>query len=224
MTNYTIDNSDRGDIDRTILWQYDNAAHLIGVIDMMRLFFDQAVKNFWDGFAKKTNLATPDEVDSYGLALWGKILNVSRVIPLGGSSSDSVSEFIELSDDLYRRLLVARFRLLDSNASLEAYSKYIYGVFQGKVRVVDNGNMSLSLAINENTDPLTDEEMALVGDPAITLEYPAGVKSAEHSTSLCFGLSNDNDTPQDTFCGGLDDSSFYWGYPLLTETGDSSND
>ena len=224
MINYTIDNTDRGDIDRTILWQYDNATHLIGVINILKDFFKQAVTDFWGNHAKVTNLVTPEDVDAFGLAIWGKILNVSRIVSIDGSSSDSVGEFIELSDALYRRLLVARFRLLDSNASLKAYAEYIYTVFQGKVCVVDNGDMALSLEVNSGAGALTEEELALVDSPDITLEYPAGVKSAEHSDSLIFGLSESNSAPQDAICGGLDDSSFYWGYPLLTNEGDSSSD
>ena len=214
MTKYDIDNSDRGDIDRTILWQYDNATHLIGVINIFKDFFEQAVKNFWDGFAKKVNLSDENEVDDYGLAVWGKILNVSRTIATDGDP-------ITLSSDLYRKILAARFKLATENASLESYSNYVDAIFDGKVRLVDEGTMSLYVAVNDGAETLTEEEQVLVDNPQVWMIYPAGVKSADHSTSLILGLSDDNDDPQDIFCGGLDESSFYWGYVPTIEEGDS---
>lgn len=204
MTNYAIDNSDRGDIDRTILWQYDNAAHLIGVIDIFKDFFEQAVKNFWDGFTKNVSLADEDEVDDYGLAVWGKILNVSRTIPTSGDP-------IELSSGLYRKILAARFKLATENASLKAYSDYVHAIFGGKVKFVDNGTMSLTVEVNESAGELTDEEQALVDNPQIWMIYPAGVESSEHSNSPMFGL--DGQQPVETgdpVVGGLDESSFNW--------------
>jgi hypothetical protein len=46
--------------------------------------------------------------------------------------------------------------------------------------------------------------------PDILYVFPSGVRSASHSKSLMFGLSNNGDDPQDTFCGGLDESGFNW--------------
>ena len=204
MTNYAIDNSDRGDIDRTILWQYDNATHLIGVIDIFKDFFKQAARDFWDGFAKRVNLADENEIDDYGLAIWGKILNVSRMVPTSNG-------LIELSSGLYRKILAAKFRLATENASLEAYSKYIYAIFGGKVRLVDNGTMSLTVEVNEDADELTEEEQGLVDNPQIWMIYPAGVESAEHSDSPMFGLDGQQPVGTgDPVVGGLDDSSFNW--------------
>ena len=204
MTNYAIDNSDRGDIDRTILWQYDNAAHLIGVINIFKDFFEQAARNFWDGFAKKINLADENEVDDYGLAIWGKILNVSRIIPTSNG-------LIELSSGLYRKILAAKFKLATEKASLEAYSDYIYAIFGGKVKLVDDGTMSLTIEVNENAGELTDEEQALIDNPQIWMIYPAGVESSEHSDSPMFGLDGQQpDETSDPVVGGLDDSSFNW--------------
>ena len=204
MTNYAIDNSDRGDIDRTILWQYDNATHLIGVINIFKEFFEQAARDFWNSFAKKVNLADENEIDDYGLAIWGKILNVSRIIPTSNG-------LIELSSGLYRKILAAKFKLATENASLDAYSGYIYAIFGEKVKLVDNGTMSLTVEVNENEDELTDEEQALVDNPQIWMIYPAGVESSEHSDSPMFGL--DGQQPEETddpVVGGLDDSSFNW--------------
>ena len=65
MTNSVIDNTDAGNLDRTIIWQYDNAEKLIGVIEMLKDFFAQSTTDFFDNYAKKINLANPDEVDPY---------------------------------------------------------------------------------------------------------------------------------------------------------------
>ena len=204
MTNYAIDNSDRGDIDRTILWQYDNATHLVALITAFKDFFNEAVTNFWDGFSNRVNLADENKVDDYGLAVWGKILNVSRTIP----TSDGP---IELPSGLYRKILAAKFKLATENASLKAYSDYVYAIFGGKVKFVDNGTMSLTVEVNENAGELTDEEQALVYNPQIWMIYPAGVESAEHSNSPMFGLDGQQPVAiSDPVVGGLNDSSFNW--------------
>lgn len=210
MTNYTLDNTDKGDIDRTILWQYDNATHLVALITAFKDFFNEAVTKFWDGFADSVNLADENKVDDYGLAVWGKILNFPRVIP-------TATEPITISAALYRKVLVARMNLVRSNASLQSYCDYINAIFGDKVSLIDDGTMSLELSFGDN---LTEEEAALANSPDILLIYPAGVKSAAHSPSLMLGLSDDSDNPQDSDCGGLDESSFNW---LGIQEGDSSD-
>lgn len=204
MTKYSIDNSNRGDIERTILWQYDNATNLIGIIGIFRDFFSQQVTNFWNSFEKSVNLADENEVDDFGLAIWGKILNVSRAIPTDGDP-------IEMSSDLYRRILAAKFTLATQNASLKSFSDYVYAIFNGKVRVVDTGTMSLTVEINQNAASLTEEEQALAENPQIWMMYPAGVRSSGHSSSPMFGFDGQQAVESsDPILGGLDDSSFNW--------------
>lgn len=203
MTNYVIDNTDRGDTKRTILWQYDQAPNLVSIISSFSDFFKFAVTDFWDGFIKDTNLANADEVNDFGLAVWGKILNIPRTVYVENNEVKSISS------DLYRRLLVARLKLSSGNASLGAYAEFIYDVFGGKVRFVDNGAMSLTLAKN-NGQTLTAEEEALYNDADSWMMYPAGVRSDEAYSGKILGLSVDNETPQDTICGFLDESIFNW--------------
>lgn len=203
MTNYTIDNTDRGDTKRAITWQYDQAENLVLLISSMSDFFKSAVTDFWDNFIVDTNLANADEVNDFGLAVWGKILNIPRTVYVEDGEVKSISS------DLYRRLLVARFKLANGNASLRAYAKFIYDVFGGKVKFVDNGTMSLTLAKN-NGQTLTVEEEALYNDSDSWMMYPAGVRSDEAYAGKILGLSINGDKPQDSSCGTFDESIFNW--------------
>lgn len=204
MTNYTIDNTDRGDTKRAITWQYDQAENLVSLISSMSDFFKSAVTDFWDKFIVDTNLANANEVNDFGLAVWGKILNIPRTVYVENNEVKSISS------DLYRRLLVARFKLANGNASLGAYAEFIYDVFGGKVKFVDNGTMSLTLATNSGIT-LTAEETALFNDSDSWMMYPAGVRSDEKSTSLVFGLEGQSPAnKEDPNIGGLDVSSFNW--------------
>lgn len=203
MTNYTIDNTDRGDTKRAITWQYDQAENLVSLISSMSDFFKAAVTDFWDGFVKDTNLASAEDVTDFGLAVWGKILNIPRTVYVENDEVKSISS------DLYRRLLVARFKLANGNASLGAYAEFIYDVFGGKVKFVDNGTMSLSLAINDG-QTLTTEEEALYNDADYWMMYPAGVRSDEAYSGKILGLSTSRIAPQDSRCGTFDESILNW--------------
>lgn len=199
---YTIDNTDRGDIKRTILWQYDNATNLIKIIYLLKDFFAQGVTNFWDSFLHYTDLFSEGELSDYGLALWGKAISVPRLVNSEGSPIDAV---------LYRNILRARLILSTKAATLKDYSDFIISIFGNKVKIVDSGKMSLSLEVISGIT-LTTDEQALVDNVDAWFLYPAGVKSDVHSDSNMFGLEGQSPRPgyNDPNIGGLDESSFNW--------------
>ena len=116
-----------------------------------------------------------------------------------------------LSSEVYRRILLGKLRLLNSDATMENYTAYCDLVFgDGAVSVVDDGEMSLAFVANTTLD----RELEAVLEMQQTLiPYPAGVKSDVHSDSpmFCFDgqQPDDEDDPQ---AGGLDDSGFCWRY------------
>lgn len=199
---YTIDNTDRGDIKRTILWQYDNATNLIKIIYLLKDFFAQGVTNFWDSFLHYTDLFSEGELSDYGLALWGKAIGVPRLVNSEGSPIDAI---------LYRNILRARLILSTKAATLKDYSDFIISIFGNKVKIVDSGKMSLSLEVISGIT-LTTDEQALVDNVDAWFLYPAGVKSDVHSDSNMFGFEGQSPRPgyNDPNIGGLDESSFNW--------------
>ena len=73
MKSYVIDNSDQGDIKRSITWQYDNAENLIGIIELFKEFYDKSTKDYFDTLMSKFDLTkpigeTPGEGIDYGLS------------------------------------------------------------------------------------------------------------------------------------------------------------
>ena len=198
---YKIDNTDKGDIKRTILWQYDNAANLIKIIYLLKDFFAQGVTNFWDSFLDYTDLSSDNDLSDYGLALWGKAIGVPRLVNSEGTPINVV---------LYRNVLRARLILSTKAATLQDYSTFITSIFDNKVKIVDNGKMSLKLKVVDTTEWSNDEQ-ALIDNIDAWFLYPAGVKSDVHSDSNMFGFEGQEPVDDtDPNIGGLDNSSFNW--------------
>lgn len=203
---YTIDNTDRGDIKRTILWQYDNATNLIKIIYLLKDFFAQGVTNFWDSFLHYTDLFSEGKLSDYGLALWGKAIGVPRLV------YDNNGTPTPINAELYRNVLKARLILSTKAATLKDYSDFITSIFgEDRVIVVDSGRMSLSVVKKNDQVTLTADEQTLIDNVDTWFLYPAGVKSDVHSNSNMFGFDGQQKvTDADPNIGGLDDSSFNW--------------
>lgn len=203
---YNIDNTDRGDIRRTILWQYDNATNLINIIYLLKDFFKQSVTDFWDSFIRNhTDLFTNETISNYGLALWGKAIGVPRLTYSDGG------EIKELDSEFYRSILKARLILSTKSATLADYSIFIASIFNGKVKIVDGGKMGLHLEVVSG-ETLSTEESLLLNNVDAWFLYPAGVKSDVHSDSNMFGFEGQQpvEGENDPNIGGLDNSSFNW--------------
>lgn len=189
MTSLPIDNTDNGDILRSITWQYDEAENLIFVFSVLKSAYDQTTKDLFDELANAVN---PNTADAFGLAVLGRTLGIPR---------------LGLSLELYRKLIIGRMKLLNGDATLEDYREYVGYVFGDTVSVTDGLDMSLTITVSDNAD---DEIKTLVNTrPDVAFAFPAGVKSSKHSDSLMFGLDGQqNDT--DVNVGGLDESGFNW--------------
>lgn len=200
MNTTTIDNSDGGEILASILWQYEHASNVVGVIETFKAAYDASTKDFFDALLGRYDL-TDTQITDFGLSVWGSILSLPRPFVDGAM----------LSSEVYRRLLLGKLRLLNSDATMENYTAYCDLVFgDGAVSVVDEGEMSLTFVANATLD----RELEAVLEMQQTLiPYPAGVKSDVHSDSpmFCFDgqQPDDEDDPQ---AGGLDDSGFCWRY------------
>lgn len=181
MTNLTIDNTADSDLKRTITWQFDKADNLIGVINILKDFFNDSVKNLWDELGAISDIS--ETADDYALAVWGKILGVNRpMIEVDGTQRT-------LSAEAYRRILVARFRLVNSCASIESYIDFVNYIFDGAVKVLQDGGMAMSFeydseSIPQDIDSVEYDLYAMFNQyPDLVFIYPSGVKSNVQSQS-----------------------------------------
>lgn len=220
----TIDNSIFADLCRTITWQFDNATNLIGIImayykndveqpGIIKGFYDQSTNQFWSDVLRGTiDISTADD---FGLAIWGKLLNCPRVTIKKNLAVGIVDDTI-LPKELYRKLLIGRFRMLNKNASVEAYCDYIDEVYDGEVKVIDNHDMSITFEATDNLDALTKE--FVTNFPEVAFVYPSGVKDNVDAAGLVFGFDgqNTNRASSDPEIGNLDRSNFIWKSPSFS--------
>lgn len=206
MTNGVIDNTDAGNIKRTILWQYEHAPHIREILLSFHDFFKASTTDLYDRLPTELNLAD-ENIGDYGLSVWGDILGVRRPIltyRLPGASEETSQS---MSRELYRKILLGRLRLSERDASVPAYIEFVTFVFNGNVSVVDGIDMSISFIENGE---LSDEEYAAISQcPDVVFMLPSGVRDNEHSDSKMFVL--DGQQNEDGFStGGLDESGFNW--------------
>lgn len=206
MSQGTIDNSDGGDILRSILWQYEHANNVVGVIETFKYAYDATTKDFFDALLERYNLAS-ENIGAFGLSVWGIILNIPRpYLRIGGE--DAV-----LGDEMYRRILLGKLRLLDGDATMERYQDFCDLVF-GDGNVSPSTDNEMDLSFHENSGAtLTDEQQAVLDNQDILFPYPSGVRTNEHSNSLIFGFNGQQKVATtDPEIGGFDESSFCWRY------------
>lgn len=208
MTTMELDNGIGEDIKRTITWQFDNAENLIAVITMFKDFFDQSTRELWDDW--HDDVADIDTADDFGLSIWGKMLGCERKNITIGSTTRSVST------NVYRNILKARFRLLNSKATVSDYLVFVKSIFGNGVKVTDGNDMSLTFTKNSS---LVDPELVAIIQqvPEMVFVYPAGVKDNNDPDGYMFSLADTGSTRTKAQViadypniGGLDESTFTW--------------
>lgn len=187
-TDHTIDTG------RVILWQYDNATNLLNLIGALDKSKEEFITGFLD-YAQRyvfdiANAGTDnDPMNGAGLNIWGTIIGIKRPmvhLPVGeGSSKTYTGDYVPISNDLYRRILMARAKLNRSSGSMEDFNEYITTIFGNNVTIGDGFNMSITYSV---VGTLTDEEDALLNEKNANNEYvnrylvfvfPMGVESNE---------------------------------------------
>ena len=154
------------DVWSSIISQYADSPILTGIIESFNAAMDQVqnINNFYDLI---WNILT---AQGYGLDVWGRILNVSRTLPVsvGGGpptfgfnepgndwvgfgqapffSGSSPTTNVTLTDLQYRPLLLAKAATNIWNGSIPGLNSILLGLFTGRgiVFVQDNLNMSLT--------------------------------------------------------------------------------
>lgn len=120
MTNPELSNSIRND--SVVLWQYDQAPTLIALISKLNDISESAVTDYWDYLYQF--VFAVDTADSFGLNVLGNLMGISRPkIKVPGKDETTIS------DDLYRRLLKARFYIMRMPPTCEVYNRYLSLLF-----------------------------------------------------------------------------------------------
>lgn len=195
----SIDNGIGSELGNVILWQYDKAYRLISIIQMLRLFHDSATKSFWDSwiqnvfcqFEKDSDGNYRYPADNFGLSVWGIVLGVPR------PDIDYGEEKQTLSIELYRRLLEGKFRILNTRMSANDIFEYLRTVYQGRYKVTDNLDMTISYEAVNDSDVVDEEERFIAQYPDIALVFPAAVRtrgSIDNGTVFAFEGQQSSDT------------------------------
>lgn len=198
MEVHEIDNSIDEELDRTILWQYENATNLQAVIGLIGDLYRDSTKNLWDRCLDDLSLDSDEQTD-FGLSVIGILLGAER----GGLDSDT-----------YRNFLKGRYFIMRSNGSLEAINRYLGILFNGKVECVDGFHMDLTYQVKAGST-LTSEEQKLFDMSDAWKVYPAGVLENVIGPKSIFGFSEQNTNRAESdpivvaFGSDEIDSSFY---------------
>ena len=176
----------------TIISQYANSPILFQLIENFNSYLDQTgnIDNLFD------TLFDVDTAQGIGLDIIGRIIGVSRILPVtaGGyfsfAGGDANGEFGQapfysgqpltsnyaLSDTAFRTVILAKARANLSDASIPAINQLLLTLFKnrGDCHVVDNNNMTMNYVFNFK---LTAVEQALVTNSGM-LPHPSGVAVA----------------------------------------------
>lgn len=183
-------------VEQTIISQYANSPILTGIIESLADSLDQS-GNLEQFYNLVWNIET---AQGWGLDVWGRIVGVRRVLrvpvpgtylgfqqdddarPFGygiwyglGSSSDNYT----LTDDAYRRLILAKAALNITDASIPSINRILMALFTsyGNVYVRDDGGMEMTYVFSA---PLTAVDYAIVTQSGV-LPKPIGVTAGGES-------------------------------------------
>lgn len=183
--------SSRFDWFATVLSQYANSPILLSLIENFADCVDPSA-NFDEFYRLIFNV---DTAQGYGLDVWGRIVGVSRVLRLpsagvyfGFSESIDAYPFDEgifygggsltnnfaLSDEAYRRLILAKALANISDGSIPSINQILINLFAdpyGNCYVTDGEDMTMTYTFSTRLSPV---DYAIVSQSGV-LPRPAGV-------------------------------------------------
>ncbi|WP_369788288.1 DUF2612 domain-containing protein [Rouxiella sp. WC2420] len=217
--------------EQTLLRQYDNSPNLKSIIKTFNDAVDPAVDidNFYD------NIWNIETSNDYGLDIWGKIVNISRLVTIDSddenlgfneslltqNSDNQPQPFgqapfyngtrststVRLATDAYRKLILVKALANITDCTIPNLNKLLLFLFdgQGTPFVADTGNMTIRYVFNFNLDPV---DLAIVKSSG-ALPRPAGVLAQimQVDTSNTFGFSESGMDAQPFGQGALFSSS-----------------
>ncbi|GGN49291.1 hypothetical protein GCM10011349_19780 [Novosphingobium indicum] len=177
------------DARQVLLSQYANSPILVALIGALNEAVDmqERFNDFYD------NVWNVDTAVGFGLDIWGRIVGVSRALYVSDQDylgfSESTENFpfgegifygggnltpnYKLSDDAYRRLIMAKAALNITNGSIPAINAILRALFpeHGNVYVRDNNDMTMTYVFGA---ALSKVDYAIVSQSGV-LPKPVGV-------------------------------------------------
>jgi len=191
----------------TIASQYSNSPTLLQLIESMSQYFDPAA----DFTAFYDAIWNIDTANDQGLSLWGKIVNVQRVLTVTGTLSnfafdeqgltaqpfgqapfyagESPTQTYVLTSVAYRNLILTKALANISAGSAQSINALLRNLFsaRGKCYVIDLGNMSMQFTFEFALRPY---EIAIMTQSGV-MPRPAGVSATvvQMDTGSTFGFA-----------------------------------
>ena len=193
------------DVEQTIISQYANSPTLVQLIQNMNEYLDPRA-DFDNFFNFVWNV---DTAQGFGLDIWGRIVNISRVLQLPADpiyfgfdealpgsypfneqpfyNGPGATTAYELADDAYRQLILLKALANISATTAPAINQLLQNFFinQGRCYVIDDGGMHMHYVFEFL---LTPYQFAIIANSG-ALPKPAGVTVNFINTPLpCFGF------------------------------------
>lgn len=190
----------------TIASQYANSPTITTLIEAMNQYIDPSIdiENFYNVV---WNIET---ASGFGLDIWGRIVNVSRVLlittptlylgfeeqagaqPLNQApfyNGPPATQSYTLSDDAYRKLILTKALTNISTVSASSLNAILRNLFadRGRAYIFDQGNMSMRFGFEFALEPF---EIAMLSQSG-AIARPAGVQASvvQFQADETFGFS-----------------------------------
>ncbi len=186
MDQQLFDNS--VDLLQALLWQYNNATNLQGILNFKQDWYNSENRDFWDDWY--TDVFNLNTLNDFGCSVWAIILGINFITqiepdlsrggwgfgPYGknffdGNFGASSTQVIELTTAQKRLVLKLRYFQLISRGTVPETNKFLADLFgKGNAWVEDNLDMTITVFIKK-----PDTETLFILNNYDLLPRPAGV-------------------------------------------------
>lgn len=180
------------DLLSALLWEFNSAENLEGLIRSKQVFYDREQTQFWENWIRDVfDLRTANE---FGLSVWSIILDLPLFSELEESPDDytawgfatagpannfdnsnfavSAGEFVGLGDEQKRLILRLRYHQLTTTATVPDINRILADVFGDRIAyVLDNNNMTIQYTFTT----AIDSQLLFALDNFDVLPRPSGV-------------------------------------------------
>jgi len=153
------------DLLRALLWQYNDAERLQGILRQKQDWYRINQEEFWRNWIRDVfDLRT---ANNFGLSVWGKILDESRDASVSGTGDDypafgfgqykrnfgrgnfrrADAGYVRLGIEQYRLLLQLRYFRFTSRGTAPGINALIRGLFPGQTAIFLFGPFDMSCAV-----------------------------------------------------------------------------
>lgn len=173
------------DMSPVILWQYQEAVNLKGLVQYQQNFLNTAITDFVGTWNK--NFLNLQKATTDGLSVWGQLLGVARP-----TYQNEEGQTVTFTDDQYRLLLQARIYLLTFDGSAKALNNFFKILFPN-VQVVIQDNYDMTVTIQFLSE-IPEEMKVLFESPFVEtflprpsgVQYKVGVDTTDWSQTFGF--------------------------------------